>query len=131
MNKKEHLWNLIKTLGAIVVLSTISLNAADSNSIKHFGFSAIFGVASETVLHKNYQQFDDIEKISYATAIASLPGLAKELTDDKFSNEDMVFNILGALSGAVFSNYLNNNTSIFIAYNKEEKSSQIKLAYKF
>jgi hypothetical protein len=121
----------IKTSIAIALLSTISLNAADSNSIKHFGFSAIFGVISETVLHKNYQQFDDIEKISYATAIASLPGLAKELNDDKFSNEDMVFNVLGALSGAVFSNYLNNNTSIFVAHNKEEKSSQIKLAYKF
>ncbi|KAB7888281.1 MAG: hypothetical protein CL624_06945 [Arcobacter sp.] len=122
---------LIKTIIAISLLSTLSLNAADSNSIKHFGFSAIFGLASETVLHKDYQQFDDIEKISYATAIGSLPGLAKELTDDKFSNEDMVFNVLGALSGAVFSNYLNNNTSIFIAHKNEEKSSQIKLAYKF
>lgn len=122
---------LIKTSIAIALLSTISLNAADSNSIKHFGFSAIFGLASETILHKNYQQFDDIEKITYATAIASLPGLAKELSDTKFSNEDMVFNVLGALSGAVFSNYLNNNTNIFIAHNNEENSSQIKLAYKF
>lgn len=122
---------LIKTILTISLLSAISLNAADSNSIKHFGFSAVFGVASETILHKNYQQFDDIEKISYATAIASIPGLAKELSDDKFSNEDMAFNILGALSGAVFSNYLNNNTSIFVAHNNEKKSSQIKLAYKF
>ena len=121
----------LKRILAISVLSALSLNAADSNSIKHFGFSAIFGLASETILHKNYQQFDDIETISYATAIGSIPGLAKELTDDKFSNEDMVFNVLGALSGAVFSNYLNNNTSIFIAHNSEEKSSQIKLAYKF
>jgi len=121
----------IKTIATIAILGTISLNAADSNSIKHFGFSAIFGLSSETVLHKNYTQFDDIEKISYATVIGSLPGLAKELTDDKFSNEDMVFNVLGALSGAVFSNYLNNNTSIFIAHKNEEKSTHIKLAYKF
>ena len=122
---------LIKIISVISLLSVLNLNAADSNSIKHFGFSAIFGVASETILHKNYPQFDDIETISYGTAIASLPGLAKELTDDEFSNEDMVFNVLGALSGAVFSNYLNNNTSIFIAHNNEKKSSQIKLAYKF
>jgi len=121
----------IKTIIVIVLLSAINLNAADSNSIKHFGFSAVFGVMSETILHKNYPQFDDIEKISYATALASLPGLAKELSDTKFSNEDMIFNIFGALSGAVFSNYLNNNTSIFVAHNAEEKSSQIKLAYKF
>ncbi|MGB1226981.1 MAG: hypothetical protein ACPG9K_03745 [Poseidonibacter sp.] len=122
---------LMKKILAVTVLSTLSLSAADSNSIKHFGFSAVFGLASETILHKNYQQFDDIEKISYATAIGSLPGLAKELTDNEFSNEDMAFNVLGALSGALFSNYLNNNTSIFIAHNNEEKSSQIKLAYKF
>jgi len=121
----------IKKLATITILSALSLNAADSNSIKHFGFSAMFGLASETILHKNYTQFDDIEKISYATAIGSLPGLAKELTDNKFSNEDMVFNVLGALSGAVFSNYLNNNTSIFIAHNQKEESTEIKLAYKF
>lgn len=122
---------IIKTLTSIALLSTISLNAADSNSVKHFGFSAIFGVASETILHKNYQQFDDIEKISYATVIGSLPGLAKELTDDKFSGEDMTFNFLGALSGAIFSNYLNNNTSVFVSHNKEKKAAQINLAYKF
>ena len=122
---------LTKILLSLSTLAILNLNAADSNSIKHFGFSAVFGIASETILHKNYTQLDDIETISYATAIASLPGLAKELTDDKFSNEDMVFNVLGALSGAVFSNYLNNNTSLFVAHNKEEKSSQIKLAYKF
>jgi len=122
---------LIKILRILALLSTISLSAADSNSIKHFGFSTIFGLASETILHKNYQEFDDIEMISYATAIGSLPGLAKELTDNEFSNEDMVFNVLGALTGAVFSNYLNNNTDIFIVHKSQEKSSQIKLAYKF
>ena len=118
----------------VLVLSTLgllSLNAADSNSIKHYGLSAVFGFVSETIIHKNFVQLDDIEKISYATVIGTIPGLVKELNDDKFSNEDLAFDVLGALSGAVFSNYLNNNTTIFVSHNNEKKSTKINLAYNF
>lgn len=99
------------------------LNAADSNSIKHYGFSAVFGFTSETIIHKNFSQLGDIEKVSYATILGSTPGLIKELTDDKFSNEDMAFNIADAL----ISNYLNNNTSIFVTQSRRK----INLAYNF
>jgi hypothetical protein len=107
------------------------LNAGDSNSVKHYGFSAVFGFTSETIIHKNFSQLGDIEKVSYATILGSTPGLIKELTDDKFSNEDMAFNVAGALTGALISNYLNNNTSIFVTHNEEEKSTKINLAYNF
>lgn len=122
---------ITKYLSIIGFLSLLNLNAADSNSIKHYGFSAIFGLTSETIIHKNFEQLDDIEKISYATILASTPGLIKELTDEKFSNEDMFFNVAGALSGAILSNYLNNNTSLFITHNNKNKSTKISLAYKF
>lgn len=122
---------LKKVIFFLGLASLTSLNAADSNSIKHYGFSAIFGFASETFIHKNYIHLDDIEKISYSTILGSTPGLLKELTDDKFSNEDMAFNIVGALTGAVLSNYINNNTSLFIAHNSEKKSTKISLAYNF
>ena len=107
------------------------LNAGDSNSVKHYGFSAVFGFTSETIIHKNFSQLGDIEKVSYATILGSTPGLIKELTDDKFSNEDMAFNFAGALTGALLSNYLNNNTSIFVTHSQEEKSTKINLAYNF
>lgn len=43
----------------------------------------------------------------------------------------MAFNIAGTLTGALLSNYLNNNTSIFISHNEEEKATKINLAYNF
>ena len=119
---------IILSLG---VFALTILNAGDSNSAKHYGFSAVFGFTSETIIHKNFSQLGDIEKVSYATILGSTPGLIKELTDDKFSNEDMAFNVAGALTGALLSNYLNNNTSIFISHNEEEKSTKINLAYNF
>ena len=99
---------LKKILLILGFIGLTSLNAADSNSAKHYGLSAVFGFASETVIHKNFAQLSDLEKISYATIVGSTPGLIKEMNDDKFSNEDLAFDIFGALSGAVLSNYLLN-----------------------
>ena len=113
------------------LLGIVGANASGSNSAKHYGFSAVFGFTSETLIHKNFTSLNDIERVSYATILGSTPGLIKELTDDKFSNEDMAFNIAGALTGALLSNYLNNNTSIFISHNEEEKATKINLAYNF
>ena len=122
---------LKKIVLATCILGIVGANAADSNSAKHYGFSADFGFTSETLIHKNFTSLNDIERVSYATILGSTPGLIKELTDDKFSNEDMAFNIAGALTGALLSNYLNNNTSIFISHNEEEKATKINLAYNF
>ena len=123
--------NLKKIILSFSVFGLTILNAGDSNSVKHYCFSAVFGFASETIIHKNFTQLGDIEKVSYATILGSTPGLIKELTDDKFSNEDMAFNFAGALTGALLSNYLNNNTSIFVTHSQEEKSTKINLAYNF
>lgn len=114
-----------------VTASSTMLNATDSNSIKHYGYSAAFGFASETFIHKNYIYLDDIEKISYATILGTTPGLIKELSDKKFSKEDLAYDFFGALSGAVLSNYINNNSTIFISHDNKHKSTQIKYAYNF
>ena len=118
--------NLKKIILSFSVFGLTILNAGDSNSVKHYGFSAVFGFASETIIHKNFTQLGDIE-----TILGSTPGLIKELTDDKISNEDMAFNFAGALTGALLSNYLNNNTSIFVTHSQEEKSTNINLEYNF
>lgn len=120
-----------KTILITGLFGLINLNAADSNSAKHYGLSAVFGFGSETIIHKNFTQLSDLEKISYATLIGSTPGLIKEMNDDEFSNEDMAFDVLGALSGALLSNYLNNNTSIFVSHDKEKEATKINLAYNF
>jgi hypothetical protein len=122
---------LMKVLLSVGFLGLIGANAGDSNSVKHYGFSAVFGFTSETIIHKNFTNLNDIEKVTYATLLGSTPGLIKELTDDRFSNEDLAFDIAGALTGALLSNYLNNNTSIFVSHNQEEKSTKVNLAYNF
>ena len=122
---------LKKIVLATCILGIVGANAADSNSAKHYGFSAVFGFTSETLIHKNFTSLNDIERVSYATILGSTPGLIKELTDDKFSNEDMAFNVAGALTGALLSNYLNNNTSIFVSHNQEDKATKVNLAYNF
>ncbi len=120
-----------KALLLLGFVGLINVYAEDSNSAKHYGISAAFGFASETIIHKNFTPLNDLEKITYPTITGTLPGLAKEFNDDKFSNEDLAFDALGALTGAVFANYLNNNTSIFISHSEENKSTQVMLAHNF
>ncbi len=122
---------LRNSLLLVALTAFINLHAEDSNSAKHYGISAAFGFASETVIHKYYSELNDFEKISYATVVGTLPGLAKEFNDDKFSNEDLAFDALGALTGAVLANYLNNNTSIFVSHSEENKSTKVMLAHNF
>ncbi len=122
---------LRNSLLLVALTAFINLHAEDSNSAKHYGISAAFGFASETVIHKYYSELNDFEKISYATVVGTLPGLAKEFNDDKFSNEDLAFDALGALTGEVLANYLNNNTSIFVSHSEENKSTKVMLAHNF
>ena len=70
-----------KSILALSLVCAGSLSASDSNSIKHYGFSALFGYMGETILNKNYKTLDDVETISYGTVLGSLPGLVKELND--------------------------------------------------
>lgn len=123
----------MKIIKAFVLFSLVGMNllAEDTNSAKHFGISAALGFGSELVIHKNFSSLSDFEKITYGTILGSTPGLIKELNDDKFSNEDLAFDIVGAFTGAVLSNYLNNNTSIFISHNNENESTKINLAHNF
>lgn len=119
--------NFKKAILTLGLFSTVALNAADNNSLKHYGISVLLGGAAETVIHKQYMQWDDVDKVAAATAIGTIPGLAKELTDDHFSTSDLAFDVAGALTGAILSNYLNNNTTIFVS--KEEKEVVTRVQY--
>ena len=76
---------LKKIVLATCILGIVGANAADSNSAKHYGFSAVFGFTSETLIHKNFTSLNDIERVSYATILGSTPGLIKELTDEEIA----------------------------------------------
>lgn len=110
---------------------TSTLFAEDSNSAKHFGLSAVFGYASETFIHDRYKTLNDYEKVGYSTLIGTLPGLAKELNDTKFDNEDLAFDIAGAFAGSLLSNYLNNNVFVTVNHDSKKKSTVVAANYKF
>lgn len=120
-----------KSLAVLALTSFVSLNAIESDSYKHYGYSAVFGFASETYFQIQHPSLSNFEKISYGTIVGTVPGLVKELTDDEFSRKDLAYDFAGALTGALISNYVNNNTSIFVSHNSERDSTQVKVAYNF
>jgi len=122
----------VKIFYIVLLLLGLSefISAADNNSGKHFILSSAFGYISETVIHEN-ADLSNHEKILYGTALGSLPGFAKEITDSKFDSEDMAFNVLGSFAGSFLSNYLNNDVFVSIDHNSENKSTKIVAHYKF
>lgn len=115
-------------LGTLVSSST--LFAAENDKIKHFGFSSIFGYGGETLIH-DIQTLSDTEKVIYGTVIGSVPGLIKELTDDKYDSEDMAYNVAGAFAGSLLSNYLNNNVFVAFEHNSKRKSNKVLVSFKY
>lgn len=100
------------------------------DKVLHFGISGIFGAATESYLH--YQtQLQTPERIAYATLIGIVPGILKELYDDRqrdnsFDWGDMAANAGGALTGAIISNCINNK----IQLNHDPKSKKTTISYK-
>lgn len=121
-----------KIFSSLLISSVLgtTIFAADSNSVKHFGFSAIFGYGAETIIH-DYESLSETEKVIYGTALGSVPGLAKELTDSEFDNEDMAFNIAGALAGSLLSNYLNNNVFVTVQHDSKRDSNKVLVSFKY
>ncbi len=106
---------------------------AETDKALHFGLSAVFGAAGESVLHHK-TQMGTAERIVYGTIIGSLPGLAKEIidsgrTDNHFSGGDMAANIAGALIGAVVANVVNNR--ILISVDRGEKKVSVSMQFDF
>jgi hypothetical protein len=105
----------------------------DSNSALHFGFSMVFGIMSETFLHYNVDMSAP-PRIFYATVISSIPGLAKEVMDsseDKgnFSSYDMAFNVTGALTGSLISNYMNDK--FLVSMSSKQDGAILKLSFNY
>ena len=99
------------------------------DKVAHFGVSGIFGAASETYLHYK-TELKTPERIVYSTFLGIVPGIFKELYDDRngesFDWGDMAANAGGALTGALISNYVNNKIQVDI----DTKAKSAKISYK-
>ncbi len=128
----------IRTLVLIMILLLIPVNSyAYSNDFEefavHFGLSAIFGAAGESILHYK-TELGTAKRIIYGTIIGSVPGLAKEIVDsteedNHFSGKQMAQNVAGALFGSVIANFINNKIQIKIE--NQKRKTMLSISYRF
>ena len=87
-----------------------SLNAdmalSNDDNKKHFAISYACGALGEMMVHS--LELEGVEKVLYGTMIGTIPGIAKEVLDDKFDNHDLAYDILGSFSGALSAYYFTN-----------------------
>jgi putative lipoprotein len=122
---------VIAALLFVVPASSFAFNEYDK--IWHFSVSSAFGAASETYLHYN-TKLGTPERIVYSTFLGIVPGIFKELYDDRqkdnsFDWGDMAANAGGALVGALLSNYINNR--IQISFDNNGKGAKIVYGFEF
>ncbi len=127
--------NILRLTVIIILLLIPSVSFADddANNILHFGYSMVFGVFSETVLHYNFDMSTP-PRIFFATVSASVPGLVKEVLDSSndngnFNGSDMAFNVAGAFTGSLISSYINNKISVGMG--SRQDGAIVKLSFKF
>lgn len=106
--------------------------AADDKAL-HFGISAVCGAGAETVLHYN-SEMGPVSRVLMATAIGSLPGLAKELKDrgepgNEFGVGDMTADVLGSFTGALTSCFIND--AIQVRFKAGKKGGSVALMWEF
>lgn len=119
---------------AAVVLFLVPVSSSAFNEydkIWHFSVSAVFGAASETYLHYN-TKLETPPRIICSTFLGIVPGIFKELYDDRqkdnsFDWGDMAANTGGAFVGAMISNYVNNKIQVSI----DSKNKAVKVGYQF
>ncbi|MCX5812832.1 MAG: hypothetical protein NT178_09855 [Proteobacteria bacterium] len=120
---------LIAVMLFAVPASSFAFNEYDK--IWHFSISGVFGAASETYLHYN-TKLETPQRIACSTFLGIVPGIFKELYDDRQKNNsfdwgDMAANAGGALVGALISNYVNNKIQVSI----DNNGKGAKVAYRF
>lgn len=118
----------ILLLVLFVLIPVSSFAQDDKNFGLHFGFSAVFGGGAESVIHHN-TDMDVAKRVVYGTAIGTIPGLAKELTDSKISGTDLVADVSGAFVGSIVANYVNER--VLMSINKQEDKTSVFLSFKY
>ncbi|MCW7553148.1 hypothetical protein NX722_10970 [Endozoicomonas gorgoniicola] len=93
----------------IAGISAASIAGMTSNTFaedkkRHFSISIALGAASEFGLRKLKVASDSRwKRIALATGAGLVPGIIKEMTDDRFDKEDLLADVIGSFTGALLS----------------------------
>lgn len=114
------------------LLSQASLAETNDKAL-HFGISAVLGYGVESYLH-HQTDLDENKRLIYGTLIATLPGLAKEISDsneegNEFSEQDLLADVAGALVGTLLANNINKRMAVSVSHKKDQ--TMVSLGYQF
>ena len=89
----------------------------ETDKKKHLGVSFAIGAATGIYMDKNYQDNTYSQNLLIGTSLAMIPGLLKEIYDDRqennsFDTADLAYDLAGSLLGNIVGNYISE--SLFI-----------------
>ncbi len=119
-------------LSLLITLPAVSREATETEKyVFHFVISAGVGYLTENIIHNKYDTAS--KRIITASAIAMIPGLAKEVYDEldegstHFSEMDILADAAGAFLGAYTANRLNQR--ILFTFGKSDNTTLIGFKY--
>jgi len=101
-----------KVIILAVLLFTTPSFAMDDSNVPHFWTGAALGIAADTVAYHYAKRMDTMERILVSSGIAFVPGIINEIVDNyrhdnHFGWDDLGYDALGALTGALTSELIN------------------------
>lgn len=119
---------IVIILMAASMVPVLCFGDDSGNTALHAGISSLFGAAGETYLHY-HADLEAPARVLLGTVAGSLPGLAKELADNRFSGSDMAADVAGAFLGALVANYVNSRLKVSVT--RQESRTTLWLTYCF
>lgn len=117
--------------GAAASIWTLTSDSVEPDKKQHFGISIIFGAASETILRSDaFAVPQRWKRVALATGLATLPGIAKELSDSRFDTGDLLADVLGSFTGAMMSDLIQGPMqNIYVGVNSDSVSLNWSMQY--
>jgi uncharacterized protein YfiM (DUF2279 family) len=111
-------------------ISIQAVDLSESDKQKHFTLSSLIAIGTNQYLYHN-TNLSTQKRIGYTILLSNIPGVVKELHDDrkpnnKFDKEDIQANFLGSLLGVALSESFS-----YFYFDVSNKKQYLSFKYKF